>query len=958
MNVLTFNPRSLKNKISEFMLLLDDRSIDIAAVSESWLTAQSDATTGIMKSHGYTIFHDYRHHQRGGGTAIIYKGNICAAKSNIDFCPTSFEFTCANFKIDKVNKFAVLVIYRPGVLTSKFFHEFDLLLCEISTKFDKLLVTGDFNIHFENVLDRHTLDCSEIVSAYGLQPHVHQPTHNQGGTIDQVYTCGLGNVSVEVESVDTLGSDHYPIVTKLNLEVCKKSFKKVTYRSIKDMDKDAFSEDVIDTLDSFKVTDCFGQSVTTLTEVCTELLDRHTLMKTASIPTVAKAPWFDKEYQMLRAKRRKTEKKWRKSRLESDRLLYVSLRKECTGLSKSKKKIFFRNTIEKCENKTKKLYELVNRTLDRKQESGLPEFSKDVPDTAKLTTHFNKFFTEKVDLIRKGIQDRTNTDHDAVGASVFCPNEKDSPYCGTTLSEFRATNRQEIEDILKETTFKCAPDDMLPAELFKDNISSFTDTLVELVNLSLSTGNVEGVKHADVIPLLKNAKLDSNNLKNYRPVSNLTFLGKLIERVVLRRLNEHMIYNGMHVDEQSAYKKNNSTESLLVRITNDLLVASDSKTATVIMLLDLSAAFDTVDHNILLKILKDEIGLRKTALDWFASFLCGRTQCIRIGSTTSENIYIKFGVPQGSVLGPVLFNIYIRSIYAIVKKCGFTIFGYADDHQIFKSFRQQNQLEVLTTDLQTCFATIQAWMDEFYLQLNAGKTQIIVVAPPKTLREVKIQGVLLTNDVCLRFVSTVKNLGVLMDSQLNFREQIKDVKKRCLLTIRNIRKIRFLLDPTQLKMIVNSLVVSVLDYCNALYLGINEKDLKQLQLVQNAAAKCINHKHKHDHMDEDLKKLHWLDVRKRIVFKAVLLVHKSITGSSPNYLQELFSFQAYGHTPALTVPAVNSSYGRRALSYMGPKLWNNIPRELKECTNIVNFKGMLKTYLFNLSCYEMELLKN
>ena len=104
--------------------------------------------------------------------------------------------------------------------------------------------------------------------------------------------------------------------------------------------------------------------------------------------------------------------------------------------------------------------------------------------------------------------------------------------------------------------------------------------------------------------------------------------------------------------------------------------------------------------------------------------------------------------------------------------------------------------------------------------------------------------------------------------------------------------------------------------------------------------------------------MHWLDVRKRIVFKAVLLVHKSITGSAPNYLQELFSFQAYGHTPALTVPAVNSSYGRRALSYMGPKLWNNIPRELKECTNIVNFKGMLKTYLFNLSCYEMELLKN
>ena len=250
-------------------------------------------------------------------------------------------------------------------------------------------------------------------------------------------------------------------------------------------------------------------------------------------------------------------------------------------------------------------------------------------------------------------------------------------------------------------------------------------------------------------------------------------------------------------------------------------------------------------------------------------------------------------------------------------------------------------------------------MDAFYLQLNAGKTQIIIVAPSRILHKIKINGVVLTSDVCVRFVSKVKNLGILMDSQLNFREQIKDVKRRCLLTIRNIRKIRFLLDPDQLKMVLNSLVVSVLDYCNALYIGVNEKDLQQLQLVQNTAAKCITHKYKYNHMDDDLKKLHWLDVRKRIVFKTILLVYKSITGSAPNYLQELFSFQAWGHAPVLNVPSVNSSYGRRALSYMGPKLWNNLPKNLKQCTNIVEFKSLLKTYLFNLSNYDVgELCKS
>ena len=284
---------------------------------------------------------------------------------------------------------------------------------------------------------------------------------------------------------------------------------------------------------------------------------------------------------------------------------------------------------------------------------------------------------------------------------------------------------EELDEIINEAGIKCSPSDILPLTVLKDNLYILQPLILEIVNASLSQGSMDGVKLADIIPLLKSNSLDPNVLKNFRPVSNLTFLGKLIERVVLRRLDEHLTRNNLHCHEQSAYKKNFSTETLLVRIWNDLLVASDEKSATVVMMLDLSAAFDTVDHDLLLNILMREIGLRGTVLKWFESFLKGCSQRIRLGSTVSDEIVIKFGVPQGSVLGPVLFNLYIRSIYRFVQGLNFTVFGYADDHQILKKFKPINQGVTLLSQLKECFTGVKAWMRRYYLAMNDSKTQRI-----------------------------------------------------------------------------------------------------------------------------------------------------------------------------------------------------------------------------------------
>ena len=322
---------------------------------------------------------------------------------------------------------------------------------------------------------------------------------------------------------------------------------------------------------------------------------------------------------------------------------------------------------------------------------------------------------------------------------------------------------------------------------------------------------------------------------------------------------------------------------------------------------------------------------------------------------TSDVIYIRFGVPQGSVLGPVLFNLYIRSIYNTVKKLGFNIQGYADDHQILKSFKPEDQLPLLAIKLNDCFDTIKSWMSSYYLKMNDSKTQVIIFGPTRVLNNVRIHG-LNTVGTSIRFISTVKNLGVMMDNHLTFEKQIVDLKKKSFRTLRNVAKIRFLLSQEQLKVIVNSLVVSCLDYCNCIFYGIAERLLSQLQLIQNAAAKVVTGKYKHDHLENDLKDLHWLDIKKRIVFKIGLLAYKAVNGIAPTYLQDMFKYCHYGYKPKLIVPLFNTQYGKRSFSVAGPRLFNKLPVHVTSANTVDLFKAAMKTFLFELSPYDLNIL--
>ena len=257
------------------------------------------------------------------------------------------------------------------------------------------------------------------------------------------------------------------------------------------------------------------------------------------------------------------------------------------------------------------------------------------------------------------------------------------------------------------------------------------------------------------------------------------------------------------------------------------------------------------------------------------------------------------------------------------------------------------EYQVLCEDLPSCFQSIEKWMADHYLQLNPGKTEIIVFGPKQMLSNLEINGIFIKPSVCIRLVNVAKNLGFTLDSALTLDPQIRKLKAANCHKLRNIAKMKPFLSEKQMQIIVQSLVISSLDYCNAIYYGAKQSVLKQLQLLQNRACRIIKGLKKREGVEEHLKDLHWLKVQERIEFKILLLTYKSLHGLAPSYLSELVKYNSSGcRDVSLFCPTDNSP---RAFSMAAPRLWNDLPLDIKQCLSINVFKIKLKSHLFKKS---------
>jgi hypothetical protein len=363
---------------------------------------------------------------------------------------------------------------------------------------------------------------------------------------------------------------------------------------------------------------------------------------------------------------------WSKSHSAEDlKLLRTATNHYHAAITKAKRD-YFSNLISTNATNSRKLWNTVNVLLHRKSPPVLPTYT----DLSSLCQSFAKFFCDKVtDLHAKLLAKTTHAS----------PHTSPSHH-PTNLSYFQPTTVEEVSKLLAQSPVTNCELDPIPTTLLLQCASILIPTITNIINLSLSSGVFpQQFKTCSVHPLLKKSNLDKENLSNYRPVSHLSFLSKLTERIVQTRLMHHLSSHNLLNPFQSAYIKFHSTETALLSLHDHIIKAMGQQQITCLCLLDLSAAFDTIDHSILLERLTSWFGLDRTVLSWISSYLTNRSFHVSLNNFKSSSFPLQVGVPQGSVLGPLLFILYTTPLSHIISSSNTYHHLYADDTQLYIS---------------------------------------------------------------------------------------------------------------------------------------------------------------------------------------------------------------------------------------------------------------------------------
>ena len=958
------------NKTSGVITHLEEKGCDICLIQETYLKQSDTAKLQEIKDYGWNIFSSPRAERAGGGIGILYRNGVKIKLSQSKKGFKTFQVQEALIGTgDDLTR--VCNIYRPPYTGKEryteahFMEEFSDYLSELFTKTGYPLLMGDFNFQVHDSTNFYAKKLLSQLDSLGFEQLVpRQPTHVRGGTLDLILSQKERVekiTSVEIFPEGTT-SDHYLVLAELLINTSSGDYASreqvEMYRNFKGIDIEMF-RCALRTVDWTEIlnADCPESALEVYISVIEDFVDRTVPLKRRRKRGKKEKPWRDNpEVLKVLRERRRAERAWEQNKTPLTKKQFNDLKRQFGRVDKSARMEYVRKDLEDSKDDPKALQRKLDRLLG-KSETILPETG----NKQKLAEDFASYFHGKVEDIRTTVrEERTGLQ----------PGIKMDNVPRSTFEEFEEISVDKLMRTVKEMPDKTCDLDPLPTWLVKDCLEELAPALTKIVNLSLRHADVpKNLQQALVFPTIKNSHGDKDSLTNYRPVSNLSFISKLLEKVVLEQLNTYLTTNVLLNKHQSGYRAGHSCETLLMGMFDDLLQEVDKGNVIGLFLLDMSAAFDTVDHGKLKEVLERRFGVCGSALKWFSSYLQSRNFRVNIGGKLSRIIELVCGVPQGSLLGPVLFLLYIEELQDLVKPYGLKIKLYADDSQLYISLvpTDEDNWKLAKKRIEECLLSVKAWMNDHWLKCNEAKTEFLLLGKSSALDKmefvptVDFGGVEISPMDCTG--KTGKTLGVYLDTNLSMERQVNSVKRQCGMLLKNLWQVNRSLDmPTKI-LLVKQLIVSRLDYCNILYAGLPKRLLDSLQKTLNSCVRFIYSLHGHqEDYSQYLRDTHILPVMHRVEFKACLMAFKIVHNLAPDYLcdqvpvEELEAVRTTrGNAlpdpyklkyPKLSSVNANSKLRRRRPSVFLPEVWNKLPIELRSIESVDLFKSKLKTRLF------------
>jgi hypothetical protein len=928
LKIIHVNTRSLVRHYEDLLLLVSSCKPHVIAISESWLDSSiADSEVAVP---GFN-FHRNDRNRQGGGVAMYVSNPI--ASSIVESCslPSGLECIWISLSLKHLpSNFVIGCFYRPPQsdirsLNDVFASIEGLLSCK---RF--VIACGDFNVDVSDACKPYTSTFQQFISNYSLIQPICEPTRlsSSSTSILDLFLASSNTPVVSSGVIDSYFSDHLPIFLTVSWQTPKHLTKTIHKRSFKNFDPVLFDEEVARLPWSvLNVFDDVDDKLLVFNSLLNDALSLHAPFKSFRSKKNP-APWISKSVRDEMDIRNKLLRKFRSTKCPSDWHLFTAQRNRVVTLQRQAKKQYFLTLISNNSSPAVLWKTLKSVVPSSSTAPAIPSLSEaNVLSAANsLNTHFVSTSSPSDDL-----------------PISYPPPSTDPPPASLSLEPVTVQWCQEALSNLKLS--RCSGSDNIPSLALRVASSSLSGPVCHILNSSLASSTFPSLwKTSLVRPLHKSG--DRSCPSNYRPISILPAASKLLEKCVQGQLTTYLNTNNLLYPLQSGFRTGYSTSSALLHCTDSWYKALDNHRIIGVVFLDVSKAFDTVNHNLLLSKLQS-LGLDSSAVSWFHSYLKDRSMVTCLNEIRSSPGYPSAGVPQGSVLGPSLFSTFINDFPQAIPSS--TTILFADDTTIYVS---GTNVQEISSVLQSCLDATHIWMTNNGLKLNSTKSKCMLIHSSRKRDFPPLNLYLLGSQV--EQVSSFNFLGVIINDTLTWSDHISFISKKVARSICLLRRLSWFLPQSLLVLFLKSYILPVLDYCDVVWNSCTKKDAQHLESLLNFACRVVLHRGKHESATAARSDLGLTTLGVRRKLHVARLMHKCVHAHSPPYLASLFPLPSSHHhhftrsSSTTNLPFVRSSFGQHAFSFSGASLWRSLPPSIRDTKSFSQFNIILFEF-FNLT---------